>query len=66
MTQEFQLQYRNYSIKETARITGMCRAYLYKEIKAGRLRILKCGRRTLVPASSIQQWLDALATPNSN
>ena len=34
MKSDLSLQYRNYSIKETSRITGMCRAYLYKEIKA--------------------------------
>ncbi len=33
---------------------------LYLELAAGRLRAVKCGRRTLIPATEIKAWLDGL------
>lgn len=51
----------NYSVNETIALVGICRTKLYEEIGAGRLKIIKCGRRTLVPAASIQQWMNALS-----
>lgn len=36
------------------------RTTFYDEVKAGRLRILKAGKRTLIAASEAQRWLDNL------
>lgn len=49
-----------YSIEETARITSLGRTALYDEIKAGRLKARKAGRRTVVAADDIRQWLASL------
>ncbi|WP_082922344.1 helix-turn-helix domain-containing protein [Croceicoccus mobilis] len=39
---------------------SICRAQLYKEVAAGRLKVRKAGRRTLVERSEQQRWLSAL------
>jgi excisionase family DNA binding protein len=39
---------------------GIGRANLYKEIAAGRLRVRKLGRRTLIERSEQERWLAAL------
>lgn len=49
-------------------IEGFCRAYsigrslAYREIKEGRLRVVKCGRRTLVPVANADAWLQRLTS----
>jgi excisionase family DNA binding protein len=53
-----------YSIEETARITSVGRTAVYEEIKAGRLRACKVGRRTVVIADDIRQWLASLPQIN--
>jgi excisionase family DNA binding protein len=50
-----------FSINELAKQTGLSRTKIYQEIAAGRIRIVKVGRRTLVPASAVQAWLDRLS-----
>lgn len=46
----------NHSVIDSARIIGVSRTTVYEEIKAGRLRTIKLGTRTLVPASSIRDY----------
>lgn len=53
-----------YSIKETACITSLGRMALYEEIKAGRLKSHKAGRRTIVLADDIRAWLASLPQIN--
>jgi excisionase family DNA binding protein len=48
------------SILEFCSVAGIGRSRAYEEIKAGRLRIIKCGRRTLVPVEAVRTWLGAL------
>lgn len=48
------------SIPEFCRAAGIGRSRAYEEIRAGRLRIVKCGRRTLIPADALHDWLKAL------
>jgi excisionase family DNA binding protein len=50
-----------YRIEETCETLSISRTKLYEEIAAGRLRALKCGRRTLIPASEITAWLNSLS-----
>ncbi len=50
----------SYSIAEVVKASGVCRTVLYEEIKAGRLRARKLGRRTLILADDLQSWLSAL------
>lgn len=37
------------------------RSLFYEEVKAGRIKILKAGKRTLVPATEAQRWLENLS-----
>jgi hypothetical protein len=53
-----------YSIEETARIASVGRTALYAEIKAGRLKARKAGRRTVLLADDIRQWLVSLPQIN--
>lgn len=52
----------SYTIEEAVKITGLGRTRLYQELKSGRLPAVKLGRRTLIPHSSLQAWLDDLDT----
>ena len=51
------------TIAETVKATGLSRTRLYEEIKAGRLRVAKIGRRTLVPPDEIRAWLARATQP---
>ena len=50
----------SYSIVEAAQITGICRSRLYEEIGIGKLRMVKCGRRSAILAADLQHWLNSL------
>lgn len=65
MEQTASLSRAAYSTREASIVTGIGRTKLYEEISAGRLRVVKVGRRTLVPAKAIADWLsnlEAIAT----
>lgn len=49
-----------YTIPDFCRAYGVGRSFTYEEIKAGRLRIVKAGRRTLIPAASARKWFTRL------
>jgi excisionase family DNA binding protein len=49
-----------YSIPEVAKAVGVGRSYIYGEIKEGRLRVRKAGRRTLIYEEDLRAWLEAL------
>ena len=50
----------------TLTIGGFCQAYnlgktrAYEEIKAGRLRAVKVGTKTLIPRAAADDWLNSL------
>ena len=48
---------RAFSIPEVCQISSIGRTRLYGEIKEGRLRAVKCGRRTLIRAADLNDWL---------
>lgn len=50
-----------YSIAELGQILGLGKTTIYIEIGAGRIKTLKVGRRTLVPATEVAAFLERLA-----
>lgn len=49
-----------YSIDAAAKASHTGRTKLYAEIKAGRLKAVKLGTRTLITAEALAEWLNAL------
>jgi len=56
-----------YSITELSQMSGVCRSYLYEEIKARRLIVTKAGRRSIILCDDALAWLAKLPklSPNS-
>ncbi|MGV7030676.1 helix-turn-helix domain-containing protein [Methylobacterium symbioticum] len=52
----------SYSVAEAVGASGVGRSFLYEQIKSGRLKARKLGRRTLILAEDLQSWLAALPT----
>ncbi|MCI5060515.1 MAG: helix-turn-helix domain-containing protein [Alphaproteobacteria bacterium] len=50
-----------YSIKGASKACNIGQTKIYEEIKLGRLKAVKFGRRTLVPAQALRDWLDTLS-----
>ena len=48
------------SIDDLSEETGLGRTKIYEEIKAGKLRAVKCGGRTLVLHEDRERWLSRL------
>lgn len=46
-----------YSIKDVVKLANVSRTMLYKEISEGRLRAVKRGKRTLVIAADLRDWI---------
>jgi excisionase family DNA binding protein len=55
-----QIEKAAYTITEAMAATGLGRTSIFKELKEGRLKAVKAGRRTLIPAGAISAWLDSL------
>lgn len=51
-----------YSIDAAAKASHTGRTKLYAEIKAGHLRAIKLGKRTLITAEALAEWLNNLPT----
>jgi hypothetical protein len=51
---------RAFSIAAFCQRYGISRTSAYEEIAAGRLQVVKAGRRTLVPADAAESWLRSL------
>jgi excisionase family DNA binding protein len=48
------------TIAEASRIAGISRSTLYEELASGRLSARKCGRRTIIPAHALEEWMHSL------
>ncbi len=46
-----------YDIKSFCKAYSVSRSFAYEEIRAGRLKIVKVGRRTLITRRDAQIWL---------
>ena len=49
-----------FSINTFAEAADISRASVYAEIAAGRLRAVKFGGKTLIPAEEAQRWINSL------
>ena len=49
-----------YSVAELAQVAGVSWSFLYEEVKAGRLKLKKAGRRSLILLADGEAWLAAL------
>lgn len=49
-----------HSIADVTKIIGLGRSFIYEEIKEGRLRVHKAGRRSLIFDADLKTWLAAL------
>jgi predicted site-specific integrase-resolvase len=52
-----------YRISEFCQTYVISRTALYREIKAGRLRLLKRGKRSLIERAEAERWFDTLRNP---
>ncbi len=55
-------QIKAYRISDACRALSISRSALYRELAAGRLEARKAGGMTLIPAKSVDAWLDGLPT----
>ncbi|MEX0451787.1 helix-turn-helix domain-containing protein [Spiribacter sp. 218] len=53
-----------YGVKDAVRILGISRSLLYQEMKAGRIKSVKVGRRTLIRRVDAEAWLEQKANEN--
>jgi excisionase family DNA binding protein len=49
-----------YRIPEAAQMLGVSRAFLYREIAAGRLKTVKLGAATRIPAEELRRYVEQL------
>lgn len=50
----------SYTVDQFLKATGISRWLFYKEVNAGRIRIVKVGKRTLIPATDARAWFERL------
>ena len=55
--EKYQIQKQAFDIPTFCRVYSIGRSLAYAEIKAGRLKIAKVGRRTVIPAEAADNWL---------
>jgi len=48
------------SVNEFRELYGLGRTTIYKEIALGNIKIIKCGRRTLIPVDESDEFLSRL------
>lgn len=48
------------SVDEFCETCSIGRSTFYEEVKAGRIHILKAGKRTLIASTEAQRWLESL------
>jgi len=49
-----------YSIDEAALCSGICRDYIYRAIREGKLEARKLGRRTIITDEALRSYLNSL------
>ena len=54
------MEHLNYTIPEFSDSRNVSRSTTYREIKAGRLRVIHVGRKVLVPVEFAEEWDEGL------
>jgi len=54
-----------YTINEAIYIFNIGRTKLYDEINAGRIKTVKIGAKTLIPATEPEKWLERLESADA-
>jgi hypothetical protein len=52
-------------LREATTMAGMRTTKAYQEIAAGRLVVVRNGRRTFVRMTELQRYIDSLTSPNT-
>lgn len=52
-----------FSVRKFCQMHAIGRTTFYEEVKYGRLRVRKLGKRTLVLREEAERWVDALPSP---
>jgi hypothetical protein len=55
-----------YRVSEFCQVYVISKASFYREVQAGRLRILKRGRRSLVERIEAERWFSCLRNPQES
>ena len=48
-----------YSVKQLSELVGVCERKIHYEIKEGRLKTSRIGRRVIIPNYEVDRWLEA-------
>ncbi|HEX8565177.1 MAG TPA: helix-turn-helix domain-containing protein [Pyrinomonadaceae bacterium] len=57
-TPTMQHQKLAYSVKELSKLAGVCERKIHYEIKEGKLKTSRIGRRILILATEVERWLE--------
>tara|TARA_R110001592_G_scaffold294831_2_gene564667 strand:+ start:975 stop:1175 length:201 start_codon:yes stop_codon:yes gene_type:complete len=63
MTEDFKL---SYTVKDVMRRTSLSHATIYRAIGDGRLKAVKCGKRTLVKHVDLEAFISSLPSIQTN
>lgn len=55
-----------YTVDEAVRATRVGRHRLYQAVRAGELRVVRVGRRIVVPVDELRVWLTRLSQTDTN
>ncbi|SFJ28266.1 helix-turn-helix transcriptional regulator [Aerobium aerolatum] len=50
------------NVKQAVAASGLTRSHLYEAMKAGKLTVRKAGRRTIILAEDLRQYIESLPT----
>jgi excisionase family DNA binding protein len=53
------------SVNDATRLLGIGRTRLYRAFNEGDLKLIKCGKKTLVAYADLQNWLTRLRDPKA-
>lgn len=55
-----------YTIADACAVVGLGRTFIFEEIRSGRLKAKKAGRRTIILRDELRRWLETLPDNDSH